>query len=107
MRGCGCPVVGWYVYVVRCGDGTLYTGIARDIRRRVVEHNTSDALAARYTRPRRPVILVYHESACSRSEALKRERAIKRLRRREKERLIAQGPPVRAAEGGQSPKGKG
>ena len=74
----------WHVYIVRCRDGTLYTGIARDLDKRIAEHN-SEAGGARYTRPRRPVKLVYSEQAPSRSEALKREYEIKRLPRAKKE----------------------
>ena len=76
----------WHVYIVRCSDGTLYTGIARDLEKRIAEHN-SEAGGARYTRPRRPVELVYSEEAASRSEALKREYEIKRLPRAGKEDL--------------------
>lgn len=78
----------WYVYVVRCADGTLYTGVAKDVARRVGEHNGDDALAARYTRGRRPVVLVYQEAAADRSAAGRREHAIKRLSRRAKESLV-------------------
>lgn len=69
--------------MVRCGDGTLYTGVAKEVKARVAEHNTSDK-AARYTRARRPVRLVYQERVTSRGEALSREYAIKRLSRAEK-----------------------
>lgn len=79
----------WQVYIVRCADTTLYTGIARDVERRIDEHNHSH-LAARYTRARRPVVLVYSESCDSRSQALRREIAIKKLSRRDKERLCMQ-----------------
>lgn len=80
----------WFVYVLRCADGSLYTGIARDVERRVAEHNANDRLAARYTRVRRPVQLVYRESAASRAAASRREAAIKRLSRKEKEALLTQ-----------------
>jgi len=80
----------WYIYIVKCSDESLYTGITRDVGRRVEEHNSNDLLGARYTRSRRPVTLVYEERAGSRSEATKREAAIKRLRRDEKKRLIAE-----------------
>jgi len=76
----------WHVYIVRCADDTLYTGIARDLARRIAEHNAGKA-AARYTRSRRPVVLVYCEPAASRSAAAKREYEIKRLRREEKQVL--------------------
>lgn len=68
----------WFVYILRCADGTLYTGITTDPVRREQEHN-SDKKGARYTRSRRPVTLVYSESAANRSEASMREHAIKQL----------------------------
>lgn len=74
---------------MRCADGTLYTGIARDVARRVTEHNSSNKLAARYTRARRPVTLVYQEAAATRAAASKREYAIKQLSRQQKQALIA------------------
>lgn len=79
----------WQVYIVRCADETLYTGIARDVDKRVDEHNHS-RLAARYTRARRPVVLVYAEVCESRSQALRRESEIKKLTRRDKEQLLIQ-----------------
>ena len=77
----------WYVYIVRCSDDSLYTGISTDPRAREKEHNEGRA-AAKYTRARRPVSLVYIEVMPSRSEALKREHAIKRLSREKKRDLI-------------------
>ena len=82
----------WHVYIVRCADGTLYTGVAMDVARRVDEHNGMCAngvravreIGARYTRTRRPVKLAYQEKAANRSAACKREYAIKQLSRREK-----------------------
>lgn len=76
----------WYVYMVRCADSTFYTGIARDVERRITEHN-EDKVGAKYTRGRRPVKLVYSEPAESRSAASKREHAIKQLSRQEKAAL--------------------
>lgn len=73
----------WWVYMLRCADGTLYTGITVDVARRVAEHN-GDGPGARYTRGRRPVQLVYAEPAASRGEAARREAAIKRLDRARK-----------------------
>ena len=67
----------WYVYVVRCADATLYTGIARDVGQRIAKHN--DGSGAAYTRARRPVVLVHQEPATDRGAAQKREAAIKRL----------------------------
>lgn len=78
----------WTVYILRCSDETLYTGITRDVNRRIEEHNGSGLLGARYTRPRRPVGLVYFESHKTRSDAARREYEIKRLSREEKEALI-------------------
>jgi putative endonuclease len=77
----------WYVYILACEDTTLYTGITTDPGRRLQEHNSARG-AARYTRPRRPVRMVYTETVCDRSAALKREIAIKRLSRRAKLALI-------------------
>ncbi len=79
----------WAVYILRCSDNTLYTGITTDLVRRVDEHNGDDKLAARYTRCRRPVVLVYSESCDDRSLASQREYAIKQMKRVEKEALIA------------------
>ena len=79
-----------FVYMLRCADGTLYTGYAADVAKRLREHNgeVNAKAAARYTRGRRPVTLVYQEKCESRSEALKREAAIKQLTREEKEALL-------------------
>lgn len=68
----------WYVYIVHCRDGTLYTGIAKNLERRLGEHN-SDWGGAKYTRSRRPVELIYSEPASSRSAAAKREYQIKKM----------------------------
>src|SRR5437764_2355983 len=76
----------WFVYMVRCVDGSLYTGIAKDVSRRCQQHNAGTA--SRYTRSRLPVKLVYQESLASQSLALKREAAIKALSRREKLALV-------------------
>ena len=79
----------WHVYIVRCKDNTLYTGIARDVARRVDQHNGVGRTGARYTRARRPVRLVYQEPAADRSSAATREYAIKRLSRGAKLTLVA------------------
>ncbi len=84
----------WHVYLVRCADGSLYTGVAIDVARRVAEHNGGGARGARYTRTRRPVKLMYQEKAANRSAACKREYRIKQLSRREKLALIAAGSAV-------------
>jgi putative endonuclease len=78
----------WFVYIVRCADDTLYTGVAKDVERRIEEHNSNNALAASYTRGRRPVALVYKEAVDTRSTALKREYEIKQLTRQEKDELL-------------------
>lgn len=75
-----------YVYMVRCADGTLYTGWTTDVTRRVAEHNAGRGAA--YTRQRGPVELVYSESHPDRSSAMKREEQIKRRGRAYKERLL-------------------
>jgi len=77
----------WYVYIVQCADRSYYTGISTDVERRVNEHNQGKTGAA-YTRGRRPVTLVYQERARSRAQAGRREYEIRRLDRREKQRLI-------------------
>ena len=76
----------WYLYVLRCGDGTLYTGITTDVERRLEEHR--QGRGAKYTRGRGPLELAYQEECGTHSEALKREYAIKQLTREEKENLI-------------------
>lgn len=78
----------WTVYILRCSDETLYTGITKDVKRRIEEHNGSGLLGARYTRARRPVRLVYFEPHETRSDAARREYEIKHLSREEKEALI-------------------
>lgn len=79
----------WSVYIVRCADRTLYSGVTTDVERRVTEHNGSTK-GAKYTRARQPVTLVYQEKAASRSAACIREAALKQLTREQKETLIAQ-----------------
>lgn len=76
----------WFVYIVRCFDRTLYTGITTDLDRRLAEHNAGRG--AKYTRPRRPVVLVYSEPAISRSAAASREYQIKKLSPTGKQDLI-------------------
>jgi putative endonuclease len=75
------------LYLLRCSDGTLYTGITSDMKRRIHEHNTSDK-GAKYTRSRRPCIMVYHEDYQNKSAALKREIAIKKMTKAKKEILL-------------------
>ena len=76
----------WELYILRCGDGSLYTGIARDAEKRLAAHRSGKG--AKYTRGRGPLTLVYRELCADHSEALRREYAIKRLTRTEKEQLI-------------------
>jgi len=78
---------GWYVYIVRCADASLYTGVTNRIDARIAVHNAGRG--ARYTRSRLPVELVYWEPADDRSAALRREAQIKRLSADEKKSLIA------------------
>jgi predicted GIY-YIG superfamily endonuclease len=80
------PADTWFVYLLRCADGSLYTGIAKDVIRRCEQHNAGTA--SRYTRSRLPVSVVYQEAQVTRSLALKREMAIKSMSRQEKEALI-------------------
>jgi putative endonuclease len=77
----------WHVYVVRCADTTLYTGIARDLQARITQHNTGRG--AKYTRGRRPVTLVYQEAAADHGAALRREHEIKRMAPQAKRALVA------------------
>ena len=77
----------WWVYILRCADGTLYTGTTNDLDRRLAAHNAGRG--AKYTRARRPVALVYREAAADKSAALQREAALKKLARAAKLRLIA------------------
>ena len=78
-----------YTYILRCRDGTLYTGWTNDIEKRVKAHN--EGKGAKYTKARLPVKLVYSEAFETKTEAMKREYAIKRMRREAKEKLIAKG----------------
>ena len=79
----------WYVYMLRCGDGSLYTGSTTDVARRLREHQ--GGTGARYTRSRPPVTLAYAEEAPDRSAAQRREAAIKKLPRAQKLKLIGKG----------------
>ena len=81
----------YYVYLLRCADGTLYTGFTNDLARRLAAHNAGRG--AKYTRGRRPVELVYWESFSNKSSALRREYAIKRLPRGQKLALIQSAAP--------------
>ena len=96
---------GWLVYILRCSDGSLYTGITTDIDRRIAEHGNSRG--AKYCRGREPLELAYLESGHDRSSASRREAAIKALSRVAKERLIAEDrdPLGRDYQTGSSPVG--
>lgn len=74
----------WCVYLLRCADGTLYTGVTTDPERRLRQHNGELVGGARYTRPRRPVELLYHETCADRSSACRREAVIKAYSRAHK-----------------------
>jgi len=77
----------YYLYMVRCSDNSLYTGITTDLKRRILEHNESKK-GAKYTKSRRPVVLVYEEKFENRAEASKREYTVKKLTKSKKEELI-------------------
>lgn len=78
----------WFVYILRCADGTLYTGMTDDVEHRAKVHN--EGKGAKYTRGRRPVLLVHQEKCESRSAALRREHAIKKLPRKQKLALFGE-----------------
>lgn len=82
----------WWAYMLRCSDGSLYTGIATDVERRVSEHNAGTG--AKYTRSHRPVEAIWRERCDDKSAALKREAAIKRLTRAQKLQIAARGSAV-------------
>lgn len=85
----------WQVYILECNDGSLYTGIARDLEARLSAHNNGSG--AKYTRGRGPVKLLYQESAADRSTALRREALLKRLSRADKLELTRQFLPGHTA----------
>ncbi|KXJ51925.1 GIY-YIG nuclease family protein [Neptuniibacter pectenicola] len=80
----------WYVYIVECVDGTLYTGVTTDLQRRLRQHNGDLVGGAKYTQVRRPVRIVWNESQQNRSAACQREAAIKKLSRSDKLALVKQ-----------------
>jgi putative endonuclease len=86
-RAVSAPIEFWFVYLVRCNDGTLYTGIARDVTARIAKHDAGRG--ARYTRGRGPLTLCAKKRCRSKSEALRLELAIKRLPRDAKQKLTA------------------
>ena len=77
----------WYLYILECGDGTLYTGITDDVGRRLAQHSAGKG--AKYTRGRGPLKLVYQETCGTHSDASKREYEVHRMSRQEKLNLIA------------------
>lgn len=79
----------WYLYILRCKDDTLYTGITTDVEKRLEAHRSGKG--AKYTRGRSPLTLVYRETCGTHSEALKRELAVKAMSREEKQKLIETG----------------
>ncbi len=78
----------WSVYILRCGDGSFYTGIAKDVEARLEQHNAGKGAA--YTRTHLPVKLVYHENRLTRSQALIRESQVKLLSRSKKEEIVSE-----------------
>lgn len=85
MKSAGKTSGSWFVYMLRCGDGSLYTGITTDPGRRLAEHQSGKG--ARYTRSRLPVSMVWCEPCASRSEAAQREYRIKQLRPEQKQAM--------------------
>ena len=82
------PIKNWIIYLLECGDKTLYCGITNDIKNRLKQHNGEIKGGAKYTRSRQPLKLVYLEEVSSRSEALKREIVIKKMSKSAKTSLI-------------------
>ncbi len=80
------PDCGWFLYILRCQDDTFYTGVTKDLKRRLTMHNGGKA--SRYTRARRPVEMVYYEDCASRAQALVREYKVKALSRKKKKELV-------------------
>lgn len=80
-----------YTYILKCSDGSLYTGWTNDLEKRINAHNAGKG--AKYTKNRRPVELAYYEEFATKEEAMSREYAIKQLTRRKKEELIKKGHP--------------
>ncbi len=84
----------WFVYMLRCADGSLYTGVTTDVERRVKEHNGEGGKCkgAKYTKARRPVVLVYSKTAANRSCAQVKESQLKKLSKLEKTKLLTKAP---------------
>lgn len=88
----------WFVYLVRCSDGSFYAGVTTDLERRVRQHNGQIAGGANYTRARRPVALAWFEACEDRSVAQQREYSVRRLSRGEKQRLVAKAAVLKEDE---------
>ncbi|MCL1115055.1 GIY-YIG nuclease family protein [Shewanella basaltis] len=84
------PVSTWYLYIIRCANSHLYTGVTTDVERRFTEHQSSGPKAAKFLKGKGPLTLVYQESQIDRSGALKREIAVKKMSRQQKLQLITQ-----------------
>ncbi len=78
----------WFVYILRCADNSLYTGITTDINRRLHQHNHCNKTGAKYTRVRRPVVLAYSEISLNRKTASQKEYQFKQLTKQQKEKLV-------------------
>lgn len=85
-------MIPWSLYIIRCRDGELYTGVTTDVPRRFAEHQRGGLRAAKYLRGRGPLQLAYQELVGSRSDALKRELAVKKLSRQQKLALLNNAP---------------
>lgn len=79
----------WHIYIVKCLDGYLYTGITQNLKRRILQHNTDNKLGSKFVRVRRPVELIYNELAIDKGKALRRELEIKGWSRKKKLQLIS------------------
>ena len=80
----------WYLYIIRCANSHLYTGVTTDVKRRFAEHRSSGPKAAKFLKGKGPLTLVYQETLTDRSTALKREIAIKKMSRQQKLQLVTQ-----------------
>jgi putative endonuclease len=78
----------WFLYIIRCGDNSLYTGITTDVHRRFAEHRGKGGKGAKYLRGKGPLKLVFKKKTCTRSQALKMESKVKSIKKKEKEKLI-------------------
>ncbi len=88
----------WFLYILRCQNDSFYTGVTKDLERRLKMHN--DGKASKYTRARRPVEMIYHEDCMGRAQALVRECEVKALSRKKKEQLVLSGQESLMKKGG-------